>query len=169
MSERTRRVALSGLLTAMMVVLGYFDSVIQLPIPVPGIKLGLANSVLLYAVYMLPAGQTLLLMALKVLVTGFLFGNPQVMLYSFAGGLLSVLAMLLCRRVKGLSVVGASVAGAAFHNVGQVLVAAWQLNLPELFTFYLPVLLLVGILTGILTGTVAQMVMKYLRRAPRAR
>ena len=128
MSERTRRVALSGLLTAMMVVLGYFDSVIQLPIPVPGIKLGLANSVLLYAVYMLPAGQTLLLMALKVLVTGFLFGNPQVMLYSFAGGLLSVLAMLLCRRVKGLSAVGASVAGAGIHPLGHTRAAERQVD-----------------------------------------
>lgn len=79
MSERTRRVALSGLLTALMVILGYFDSAIQIPIPipVPGIKLGLANSVLLYSVYMMGIGQTLILMVLKVLITGFMFGNPQ--------------------------------------------------------------------------------------------
>lgn len=171
MSERTRRVALSGLLTALMVILGYFDSAIQIPIPipVPGIKLGLANSVLLYSVYMMGIGQTLILMVLKVLITGFMFGNPQMMTYSFMGGLLSVLMMLLVRRIRGVSVIGTSVVGAAFHNVGQILVAALQLKLPELFTTYLPILLVVGVVTGVLTGIIAQMVMKHLKHMPQAR
>ena len=170
MSEKTRRVALSGLLTALMLILGYVENMIPITAAVPGIKLGLSNSVLLYALYMMGPVQTLILMVVKVILSGFMFGGVFAMLYSFAGGLLSVLAMMAFKRIKGVSTIGVSVMGAVFHNVGQVLVAVWVTKAVALLTTYLPmVLLLSGVVTGILTGLIAQMVMKHLKHMPAGR
>ena len=124
MRGNTRRIALSGLLTALMLVFGFIERLIPIAGAPPGVKLGLANSVLLYAVYMMGAKESFVLMLLKVLLTGFLFGNPQSMVYSFSGSLLSLCAMLLMHRVRGVSPVGVSVVGACFFNVGQVIAAA---------------------------------------------
>lgn len=163
MRRSANRVALSGLLTALMLVLGFVERQFPLPIPVPGIKLGLANSVLLYAVYMLGARQGILLMLLKVVVSGFLFGNLQAMVYSFSGGVLSLAAMILVHRMKDISPIGVSIAGACFFNIGQVLAAAVVVNMPALILTYLPILLLSAVVTGALTGVIAKLVMKHLR------
>lgn len=168
MSRRgnTHRIALAGLLTAMMLVFGFIERMLPIPGAPPGVKLGLANSVLLYAVYMMGAKQSFVLMLLKVLLTGFLFGNPQSMIYSFSGSLLSVCAMLLTHRVKSISAVGVSVVGACLFNVGQVCAAAVMVNMPALFVSYLPMLLISAVVTGVLTGVVATLVMKHLRAMP---
>ena len=115
-------VAKLGLLTAVAIVLGYFEHL--LPVTgIPGVKLGLANTVLLYALYLLDIPSAILLMFLKVGISGLMFGGPAVMLYSFAGGVLSLIVMILARNMRGLSVVGVSVLGAVAHNVAQMLVA----------------------------------------------
>ena len=169
MRSNARRIALSGLLTALMLVLGWIERLIPIAGAPPGVKLGLANSVLIYAVYMMGAKESFVLMLLKVLLTGFLFGNPQAMIYSFSGSLLSLCAMLLTHRIKGVSAVGVSVVGACFFNVGQVIAAAIMVALPELLISYLPILLISAVVTGVLTGTVATMVMKHLRSMPLTR
>ena len=117
------RIALSGILTSLMLVLGLIERQFPLPVGIPGIKLGLANSVLLYGVYMLGIRQTVILMILKTLMGWFIYSNMSAMLYSFAGGALSVLAMVLISRINGMSVIGASVGGAVCFNIGQVLMA----------------------------------------------
>ncbi len=154
-----QRMALCGLLTTLMLILGYVES--QLPIlpGTPGIKLGLSNAVLLYGVYLLPASYTAGLMVVKVLLSAMLFGNPAAMAYSFAGGALSVAGMLLMHRFSGFGVVAVSVVGAILHNVGQVLVFYLVLQNVNIF-YYLVMLTLVGIGTGVLTGIVAGLVMK---------
>ena len=117
------KVARYGLLTGVMLVLGYVESLLPV-IGIPGVKLGLSNTVLLYALYLMDAKSAVLLAALKVLLSGFLFGSPASMLYSAAGAVLSLCAMLLLQRTRGISVVGVSVAGAACHNIGQCAAAA---------------------------------------------
>ena len=112
-----KRIAELGLLTAVALVLGYLESLLPI-VGIPGVKLGLANTVLLYALYLLDVKSAALLMVLKVGLSGLLFGGPAAMLYSFAGGLLSLAVMLLVRRLKGIGVVGVSVCGAAAHNIG---------------------------------------------------
>ena len=107
--KKTRRITLSGLLVAVMLVLGYVEH--QFPSgSVPGIKLGLSNSVLIFAVYMLGIPNAFVLMTLKVALSGFLFGGVSAMMYAFAGGLASMIVMSLLSRVKGVHPVVVSMA-----------------------------------------------------------
>ena len=161
-NRKAQKIALSGLLTSLMLVFGFIERQFPLPVPVPGIKLGLANSVLLYALYMLGIRQSIVLMLLKALMSWLIYMNLSAMLYSFAGGVLSLTAMILISRMKGVSVIGVSALGAVFFNVGQILMAAWILGTPQLIVTYLPVLMVSGVLTGILTGVIARLVMKHL-------
>ena len=161
-NRKAQKIALSGLLTSLMLVFGFIERQFPLPVPVPGIKLGLANSVLLYALYMLGIRQSIVLMLLKALMSWIIYMNLSAMLYSFAGGVLSLTAMILISRVKGVSVIGVSALGAVFFNVGQILMAAWILGTPQLIVTYLPILMVSGVLTGILTGVIARLVMKHL-------
>ncbi|MEA5013068.1 MAG: Gx transporter family protein [Candidatus Limiplasma sp.] len=154
-----QRIALCGLLTTLMLVLGYLESQIPLMPGIPGVKLGLANAVLLYAVYLLSPLLTVGLMLVKVLLSAVLFGNPFALAFSLAGGALSVAGMLLMRRFTPFGVVAISVVGAVLHNAGQVLVALALVGNINIL-YYAAVLTLVGIGTGILTGVVAGLVMK---------
>ena len=161
-NKKVQQIALSGLLTSLMLVFGFIERQFPLPVPVPGIKLGLANSVLLYALYMLGIRQSIVLMLLKSLISWLIYMNLSAMLYSFAGGVLSLTAMILISRMKDVSPVGVSALGAVFFNIGQILMAAWVLGTPQLIVTYLPVLMVSGVLTGILTGVIAKLVMKHL-------
>ena len=166
MKKRTERLALMSILLALMLVLGFVESLIPLGVGVPGIKLGLANGVLLFALYMLGVKEALLLLVLKITVPVlYIPGYLQTILYSMAGSVLSMAAMLLIRRIKGISILGVSVAGAVMHNVGQVLMAMLILQTKSLL-YYLSVLLVSGIITGILTGTAAKLVIQSMKRAP---
>ena len=102
MKRKTLQLTVSALLLAMMLVLGYVESLLPAFTAIPGVKLGLSNSVLIFAVYMLDIPTAYILMALKVTLSGFLFGNPAAMLYAFAGGLLSLTAMALVSRIKSV-------------------------------------------------------------------
>ncbi len=167
MKKGTERMALMAVLLALMLVLGYIESLIPLGVGIPGIKLGLANGVLLFALYMLGTKEALLLMALKVTVPLlYIPSYLQTIMYSAAGSVLSMAAMLLVKRIRGISILGVSVTGAAMHNVGQVLMAMLILQTKSLF-FYLSVLLVVGVITGILTGTAAKLVMQSLKKPGR--
>ena len=160
-NKSAQRVAVSGLLTSLMLVLGLIERQFPLTAAIPGIKLGLANSVLIYALYMLGIKQSVVLMLLKALMSWLI--NMQAMFYSLAGGALSLLAMIALSRIKGVSVIGVSALGAVAFNVGQILMAVVMLNTPQLIVTYLPVLMVSGVVTGVLTGVVAQMVMKHLK------
>lgn len=162
-NQKARKIALSGLLTSLMLVFGLIERQFPLTAAVPGVKLGLANSVLLYALYMMGVRQTVILMLLKSLMSWLIYMNMSAMLYSLAGGILSVAAMILLSRVKDVSAVGVSALGAVFFNIGQIFMAAWVLSTPQLIVTYLPILMVSGVVTGILTGVVAQMVMKHLK------
>ena len=162
-NKSAQRVAVSGLLTSLMLVLGLIERQFPLTAAVPGIKLGLANSVLIYALYMLGIKQSVVLMLLKALMSWLIYTNMQAMFYSLAGGALSLLAMSALSRIKGVSVIGVSALGAVAFNVGQILMAVVMLNTPQLIVTYLPVLMVSGVVTGVLTGVVAQMVMKHLK------
>lgn len=160
--EMTKRTALSGLLIAMMLVLGYVESLIPAVSGVPGIKLGLSNGVLIFAVYMLDLPTAWVLMVLKVTLSGLLFGGFNTIMYALAGGVLSMIAMSLLSRVKGMHPVTVSMAGGVSHNVGQVLVAIAVLGTQQLY-YYMAVLVVVGAACGALTGICADSVMKHLK------
>lgn len=161
MKGKTDRLALSALFVAVMLVLGYVESLIPIG-GVPGIKVGLANSVLLLSLYWLGIPISIYLMLVKVFLSAFMFGGFMALPYSLAGGVLSLAVMIvLIFVVRGISPIGAGVAGAVAHNVAQVGVAMLILQLPQL-VYYMAVLVLVAIVTGAVTGTVAQLLMKHL-------
>jgi len=162
-NKRAQQVALSGLLTSLMLVFGLIERQFPLTAAIPGVKLGLANSVLLYSLYMLGVKQSFVLMLLKALMSWLIYTNMSAMFYSLGGGFLSLVVMILLFNMKGVSIIGVSALGAVFFNVGQILVAVVMLNTPQLIVTYLPILMMSGVVTGVLTGVVAKMVMKHLK------
>ena len=154
MMKQTKRIAICGMLLALMLVLGFVESQLPVAASVPGIKLGLSNGVLIFAVYMLNVPTGFLLMGLKVLLSGLMFGSPSAMMYAFAGGLLSMIVMSLLSRMKGLSPVVVSMIGGLSHNVGQVALAMVILGTPKL-VYYMAVLMVAGLVTGMATGFAA--------------
>ncbi|MBR3109500.1 MAG: Gx transporter family protein [Clostridia bacterium] len=160
--EITRRTAYSGLLLATMLVLGYVESLLPAVAGVPGIKLGLSNSVLIFAVYMLDLPTAWVLMVLKVLLSGLLFGGFNTIMYAMAGGVLSMLFMSVLSRFQSLHPVVVSMTGGVMHNVGQVAVAMLLLHTPQLL-YYMAILIFVGMACGALTGVCATSVMKHLK------
>ena len=162
----TQRLTRLALLAAAATVLGYFEGIVTafmfLP---PGIKLGLANTVLLYCIYLLGPGYSVILMILKVVLTGFMSGNlAAAFFYSMGGGALSLVMMLLVKALGGgkISIVGVSVVGAVFHNVGQLLVAAFITHTPGLLVYVFP-LLIAAVITGIITGLAGKQIVRVLK------
>ena len=150
-----RMLTKTALLCAAALILGYIDSLIPLVPGVPGIKLGLSNLALLYAVFFLSPFYTVLLMLIKVGLSSLLFGNAVGALYSLAGGVLSVAVMLLLRRNKAISVIPISTFGGILHIIGQILVGMLLLGIRPMLA-YAPWLLISGLLTGILLGVCAR-------------
>lgn len=159
--NKTSRLTLSAMFIAIMLVLGYVEA--QIPIGgMPGIKVGLANCVLLISLYWLGLPFSVLLMLAKVFLSAYLFGRPMTIPYSLAGGVLSLAVMsLMVYVLKGVSPVGAGVAGAVAHNVGQIAVAYVVLPFSQLI-YYLAVLILAAIGFGFVTGNAARLLMRYL-------
>ncbi len=142
------------MLTALAMIFGYVEALIPFGFGIPGIKLGIANIVIVLALYMLPAYQALLIQLARIVLVSFLFGNMAMMIYSLAGGILSFFVMLLLKKAKGFSITGVSIAGGVSHNIGQLAVAVLTVQNVRI-AFYAPVLLIAGLLTGCLIGMLA--------------
>lgn len=159
-----RRVALDGILVALALLFSYAETFIPLNFGVPGIKLGLANLVVLLGLTFLPAADVLLISVVRILLASLLFGNVMSLWYSLAGGLLSFAAMYLLSRRDDVSLIGMSMAGGVLHNVGQVVTAAVIVKTLQL-TGYLPVLLVAGLVTGAVVGSLAKLLLPRVRKA----
>lgn len=156
MKLTTKQLTLCGVLTTLALALSVAEN--QLPltmaIPIPGIKLGLANIVTVFALYALGPAQAVLILLARCTLGALFAGNMNALLFSLMGGLAAMGVMILLSRVRALSVYGVSVGGAAAHNCGQVAAAVLTLgNTAPLY--YLPVLLGVSLFTGAFTGLVA--------------
>ena len=161
----TQKIAQCGLLTAVMLVLGFIESLIPITVGVPGIKLGLSNGVLLFALYMMDAPTAFVLMVLKVILSGLLFGGVSAMMYAFAGGLLSMMGMILLKKMN-FSILAVSMAGGVLHNVGQVLLAMIILQTSQLL-YYMAILLFVGLACGAITGIAARATISHMKKLNR--
>ena len=160
--NRTGKIAYMGLLTALALIVSYVEFLIPIPIGIPGVKPGLANLVVVWALYTLRPGEALLINMLRIFLSGFLFGNLSMILYSLAGALVSFLCMYLVKRSGLLQVVGVSIAGGIMHNMGQLALAVLAPETGSL-VYYAPVLVLAGAVTGSVIGIVSREV---LRRVP---
>lgn len=161
--KQTQRLALSAMFVAVMLVLGYIESMIPTSwTPVPGIKLGLSNSVLLLSLYWLGIPISIQLMVIKVFLSGITFSGVNAMMYALAGGVVSLAAMILMIYViKGVSPIGAGIVGGAMHNVGQVALAMIVLNTTGLLVL-MAFLIVIGAVMGAVTGTLAKLLMGHL-------
>ena len=134
------RVAYFGVFTALALMFSYIETMIPIQFGVPGIKLGFANIMIVIMLYKSSAKEALLLSIVRIMLSGFLFGNLSSILYSIAGGVLSLGIMTLLKKQGGFSVIGVSVAGGVSHNVGQLIVAMLVVETYQV-GYYFPVLL----------------------------
>ena len=140
-------------------IFSYIETLVPISFGIPGVKLGLANLIIVIALYKIPLREVYVLSIVRVLLSGVLFGNYFSIAYSLAGGLLSLTVMALLKKTGGFSVIGISIAGGVCHNIGQLVVA---MIVVETFamSYYMPVLLVAGLITGFLIGVVADQVLR---------
>lgn len=157
----TKKLALAAVLTALALGLSTLENLfpVSLLVPLPGIKLGLANIVTVFALYRLGAPFALAILVARCLLGAMFAGNVSALLFSLMGGVLAMLVMILLRRAKRLSVYGVSIAGAAAHNIGQICAAMLVLGGTAVLG-YLPALLGVSLVTGALTGFVTSLLFR---------
>ena len=147
---KSGKIAYGAMLVALAMIFSYVESLIPITIGIPGIKLGVANLVTVLGIFFLGPCEVLTVVIMRIFLVGFMFGNGVSIIYSLAGGLLSLTVMLIIKKTDKFSMVSVSVAGGISHNIGQLLAAA--------VVYYLPPLLVAGTLTGLLIGIVAQKV-----------
>lgn len=150
-NKTAKRTAAYGVFVALAMILSYVETLIPINIGIPGVKLGLANLVVLVALYLMTPWDAFFISMVRILLTALSFGNLAALAFSAGGGLLSYLTMLFCVKKKVFGKVGVSVSGGITHNIGQLLVAAVVLENTAVFTYF-PVLLLSGTVTGTLLG-----------------
>lgn len=155
------RVAYFGVFTALALIFSYVETLIPFQIGIPGVKLGLANLIIVIALYKMNIKEAYMLSVTRVVLSGFIFANMFSIIYSLAGGLLSLSVMALLKKRGGYSIMGISIAGGVFHNIGQLIVAMFVV---ETFSvaYYVPVLLVSGLVTGFVIGVAANEMLKRL-------
>ena len=156
------RLTRSALLTAIALTIFMAEAQIPAPVPIPGIKLGLANIVTVYAMYILGPGDTLMILISRIFLGAVFSGQMMTLLYSLGGGLCCFAAMLFLRRLLDRdSLWLVSPLSAVFHNLGQILVAAAVMRTWAVIS-YLPYLVLSGICSGLFTGLCTQLLIQRL-------
>lgn len=158
-----KNVAKLGIFVALAMVFSYIEVLIPFHIGIPGVKLGIANIVVVAALYMLKGREVWMISMVRILLMGLLFGNGASLLYSLAGGMCSLAVMMLLKKTGKFSVMGVSVAGGIFHNLGQLLAAAFVIQNGSVL-YYLTVLGFSGILTGFLIGWLAGRVIRSMKQ-----
>ena len=159
--ENPRRLAFGAMFTALALIFSYVEFLLPLPVPVPGIKLGLANLVIIIAIYRMSFKYAFTINCVRIVASGLLFSGVFGMLYSFAGGILSLVVMYVLYRTGRFSMVGISMAGGVMHNLGQLLTACLIVSSVSLMSYF-AVLLFSGLISGILIGIMAYNIEKRL-------
>ncbi|WP_310604715.1 Gx transporter family protein [Anaerosporobacter sp.] len=160
---KNKKLSQMGLLIALAFLLSYIEVLIPFPMIVPGMKVGLANIVIIYAMYVFGMKEAIVLSILRMVLVAFTFGNLYSLLYSLAGAVCSLLIMAILKRTEKFSAIGVSLSGAVMHNVGQIFVAIIVIDTVNLI-YILPILALTGIATGIVIGTLATILIKQLSK-----
>ena len=161
MKNKRGRVAVFGVFTALALIFSYVELLIPINFGIPGAKLGLANLVIIIVLYKTDWKEALLLAVVRIVLAGFLVGNLFGILYSLAGGILSLAVMALLKRSGAFSIIGVSMAGGVSHNVGQLIMAMLVVETYAV-GYYLPVLLIAGLITGTLIGIAGREMLKRL-------
>lgn len=161
--NNAKKTAFAGLLTALALIFSYIEALIPLASAIPGTKLGIANIVVIAALYSLGARYAFFVNIIRVIIAGLLFNGFFGAMYSLAGALLSFFIMLLLKKTELFSVTGVSIAGGVAHNLGQILVAAAMVSNMQIF-IYFPVLMISGVISGAIIGIIAYFIIERISR-----
>ncbi|MCX4317172.1 MAG: Gx transporter family protein [Lachnospiraceae bacterium] len=157
-------VAKYGVLVALAFIFSYIETLIPFEmIGIPGIKLGLANLVVVVAMYTMRTGDAFVISLVRIVLVGFTFGNLYSAVYGLCGGLLSFAVMVLIKKADWFGIVGVSLTGGIFHNIGQLIVAVLVVENVKV-AYYFPPLLIAGAITGTVIGIVAGMIARRLKQ-----
>ena len=164
MKKKTQQLALGAMLTALALDLSTMENLFPVTavIPLPGVKLGLANIITLFALYRLGAKPAMSILIARCLLGSLFAGNFSALLYSLMGGILAMLVMIGLKQSKRLSIFGVSIGGAAGHNIGQIAAACITLGNTAVIG-YLPLLLAVSLITGTVTGLVSSLMFRAMK------
>ncbi|MBS6559368.1 MAG: Gx transporter family protein [Clostridiales bacterium] len=156
-----KKVANYGVLVTLALVASYVETLIPISLGVPGAKIGLANLITIVALFLMGWKDAFAISIIRIVLAGFLFGNLFAIFYSLAGALLSLLIMMLLKKLE-FGTVAVSCAGGVAHNIGQISFAALLVENSRLF-YYLPILLIAGVLAGIIIGIIGGELIKRLK------
>ena len=159
---KTKKLTTMAMLTAVAMILSYVEAMLP-SIAIPGVKMGLANIAVVFALYRFGWKEAVAISLIRVVLMSLLFTGVAAMLYSLAGAAVSLVLMGLLKRVNAFSAVGVSVAGGVGHNAGQVLLAMWMLETGELL-YYLPALAISGVISGVLIGLAGGMLVNRMKK-----
>ncbi len=157
--NKVNRLTLYGVLTALALILSYVEASLPAFVAIPGMKLGLTNIVVMFALYAMGEKAAGLINITRILIAALLFGSALSLAFSLAGGILSLIVMIIAKRTDKLSLVSVSVLGGLSHNIGQILVAMIVMN-TRAIALYLPILWITGILSGIVIGVIGALIIK---------
>ena len=160
---KTKKVAFLSMSIALAMILSFVESQIPALVAVPGIKVGLPNIVIVFLLYRVGWKETVLVSLFRIFLVSLLFGNIQSMTFSLLGAFLSLLFMILLKKLQLFSCITVSVVGGVLHNVGQILAACFWTQTTQI-AFYLPVLLISGTVAGTLIGLLAGILVKRLEK-----
>ncbi|EQB85985.1 heptaprenyl diphosphate synthase [Clostridium punense] len=163
--KSARKMTYISLLVAMSLVLHIFENMIPVPFITPGAKLGLANIITVIALYTLDYKEAFLVLFLRILLSVMFGGSISRLMYSLGGAILSYLAMVVVKKLgkHHVSIIGVSSAGAVFHNIGQLIVAALIVHTFGVM-LYLPIITIAGVGTGIFVGLTSNFAVIHLRK-----
>lgn len=151
---KTKKLTVLSLCIAIAMVLSFIESQIPAFVAIPGVKAGLANIAVVYALYKLGWKEAILVSMVRVVLVSLLFGNFMSLFYSLAGAALSLAGMIVLKKTDRFSCVAVSVTGGVLHNIGQILIAGIILE-TDVLRYYLPFLLVSGTIAGIIIGILA--------------
>jgi len=161
--ETGKWVAAYGMLISLAFIFSYLEAILPIPIPIPGVKLGLANLVTIVGLYTVGVKGTVAVSLIRIVLVGCTFGNLFSMVYGLAGGALSLILMILFQRTNWFSQIGVSIIGGIGHNIGQLTVAALVTETAGVF-YYLPFLMTAGIVAGGVIGLLGGLVTERIRK-----
>ena len=169
MRERkaARNTAVYGMLIGLAFIFSYLEAIVPIPVPIPGVKLGLANLVVIVGLYTIGIPGTIAVALIRIVLVGFTFGNVSSMLYSLSGGFVSLILMIAFRKLDWFSQTGVSMIGGIGHNIGQLMMAAFITETAGVF-YYLPFLMVAGVVSGavigLLGGLVTERILSYVKK-----
>lgn len=155
----TRKITRLGMLLALGLILAYIEHLIPVFIAIPGIKFGIANIITMYVLYNSGSRDAFILMLLRIAISGVLFNGLNQALFGLVGGLFCIAVMTILKRSDRFSVMGVSMTGAVFHNMGQLVTAYFIMNNAGIL-YYFPALCISGLISGLLVGYLSAVFIK---------